>query len=324
MTRSILPLLCAATCWVGCLPADTRPVPAHVLVSVARDPELGDGAATFLAADGWRLTVSTLVITMGNVGFSSDTCNEYSEARYRRLLDLNRPGPQKLAEVYGLAACTLSYGVMVAEEDTVLGQGLTLADLEFMRSATVRVSSDTGLTTTQGMALHLVGQAEKDGTTVQFDWGFVDRLRFSDCQRSASDPAETTLALESGQALDLSITVDPRNLFQIGLDPKLAPPLDVSDAMPMGEDTEVVPTLDLPPMSLTQWIADADQVTGDGNGRVSVDELAQMAIPGAASQQNLAEILRLFAYPTLFRYDDDGQCSNPIGQRRGHGGGDFF
>jgi hypothetical protein len=323
MKRWLLPLLCTTAGWVGCLPADTRPVPAEVSMSVIRDPELGDGPASFVTPDGWALTVSTLQVAMGNLGFSGDSCNEYSEARYRRLLDLNRPGAQKLSIVYGLEACTLSYDVAVPDEDAVLGQGLTAQDLEFMRMATLRVSSTTGVTTTEGMALHVVGQAEKDGTSIEFDWGFADRLRFSTCYQRGADGKGVALGLASGQAVGLSITVDPRNLFQIGLDPKLAP---LSVPPPTGEESQgaAAPTLNLPPMSLVQWIVDADQVTGDANGRVSVDELAQVAIPGAAANQNLAELLRLFTYPTLFRYDDDGQCSNPIGHQGHGGGGDFF
>jgi hypothetical protein len=320
---------CAAL--VGCLPADTRPVPAHVVVRVERDPELGDGPASFTSDDGWEVTLEELLVSIGNTGLEGERCNNYSEARYRRLLDLNRPASQKLGELYGLNDCTLAFGVSVPHDDTVLGKGVTADDLEFMSTASVPVSSETGPTTAEGMSLHIMGQAQKDGTTVSFDWGFSDSIHFLDCKRPLDESFESSLPLVGGKSLGVRIVVDPRNLFQIGLDPKLAPPAkppggfgeDETPTKIRGVDlTEVVAAL--PPMSLVGLIADADQTSGDANGRVSVKELSAVSIPGAPAELNLAELLRLVTSTTLYRYEDTGQCAVIAAHHRGGGGDEFF
>jgi hypothetical protein len=340
MLRILLMPLAVAS-MVSCLPADTRPVPAHLHVAVVRDPQLGEGPATFTSADGWSVTVQTLTAAMGNVRFDGKSCNAYSEAGYTHLLDLNRSGTQKLAEVYGLNACMLRFSLRLPQTNTVLGQGLTNSDRAFMQYANVPVSSTTGPTTVQGMALHIAGHIDKAGVTVDFDWGFERPIRYTECQRRVSGKFEPTMALASGEYVEVPITVDPRNLFGIGLDPKLAllgasttdaavPPSDAStpltDASTQDLDASVgvaVGISGLAPMSLVQWIVDADRVLGDKNGHVSVDELTKVTLPGAQPGENLAEILRLYAYPTLFRYDDDGQCTVPADSTP-RGGGGFF
>jgi hypothetical protein len=314
----------------GCLPADTRPVPAHVYVRVERDPELGDGQTSFESADGWHVAIKELLVAMGNTGFDGEKCNDYSEARYRRLLDLNQPGLQKLGELYGLNDCTVGFGVSVPQEEAVLGAGITATDLEFMQTATVPVSSQSGPTTAEGMSLHIVGQAKKADTTVSFDWGFSDRIHFSECKRKQGDMFESSLPLVGGKSLSIRIVVDLRNLFQIGLDPKLAPPAKPTDRFGRDDAPAQIGGVDvteiasaLPPMSLVQLIVDADQVSGDANGRVSVKELSAVSVPGAPAELNLAELLRLVTSTTLYRYEDTGQCAVTAATRRG-GGDEFF
>ncbi|MBN1610646.1 MAG: hypothetical protein JW940_28715 [Polyangiaceae bacterium] len=328
--KTLTVALAASLVLVGCLPADTRPVPAHVTVRVERDPELGDGPASFTSDDGWKVTLQELLVSIGDTELLGDKCTDYSESGYRRLLDLNRPGLQKLGELFGLNDCTLVFGVSVPHDDTVLGKGVTADDLEFMNTASVAVSSESGPTTAEGMSLHVVGQAEKDGTTVSFDWGLSDRIDFLDCRRQLGESFESSLPLGGGKSLSVRIVVDPRNLFQIGLDPKLAPPATPTYGF-HGDDSP--PQLDgvdpaeavaaLPPMSLVELIVDADQLSGDANGRVSVEELSAVSVPGATLELNLAELLRLVTSTTLYRYEDTGQCAVVTLHDRGHGD-DFF
>jgi hypothetical protein len=327
-TRTLAWTLLASAVLAGCLPTDTRPVPAHVTVRVERDRELGDGPASFTSDDGWEVTLEELLVSMGDTGMEGENCNDYSQASYWRLIDLNRPGLQKLGELYGLNDCTLAFGVSVPDEDTVLGKGVTAADLEFMRTASVSVSSETGPTTAQGMSLHVVGRAQKDGTTVSFDWGFPDGAHLLECKRKLDDAFESSLPLVGGEPLGVRIVFDPRNLFQINLDPKLAPP-----AKPSGlgdEATTKIGGVDvmklaaaLPPMSLVGLIADADRLSGDANGRVSVSELSAVSVPGAPAELNLAELMRLVTLMTLYRYDDTGRCALIAEHDRGDGD-DFF
>ena len=59
--------------------------------------------------------------------------------------------------------------------------------------------------------------------------------------------------------------------------------------------------------SLVQLIVDADQVNGNANGRVDIEELTNTPVPGFVN--NLGEVLRMFSYPSMFIYDNGGQCT---------------
>jgi hypothetical protein len=293
---------------MGCLPADTRPEPGRVYVTAdlpsdLRGAQTTPGQLTFTTEDGWAMTLTRLFVSMGGIGFPRDneSCSEYSEAGYRRVLDMQQPGPQKLGQVWGLNGCLLTYTVSAPGSQAVLGQGVTASDRDFMQNAIVPASSDTGITTKQGMALHLQGSAEKSGVVASFDWGFADRLNWTNCQRRINGALEGPFQLVGGETIDINIEVDPRSLFQAG----------VENAASTDAST---------PVSLVQLMVDADQQSGNANGRIAVDELINVAMPSELSALNLAEFMRQKAYPSIFGFARDGQCI-PEPDERGPGGG---
>lgn len=291
-------LLLAFVGAVGCLPADTRPEPGRVNVSVNLPPDLRasqslEQSLAFTTGDDWSIALGRLYVSMGNLGFASNGCNEYAEARYGRVIDMLQPGPQKLGQIWGLNDCLVSYSVYRASEEAVLGNEVTASDRAWMRDAIVPVSSPNGVTTAEGMTLHVQGTAEKDGTVLSFDWGFADRINWTDCKRRIGGSLEAPLPLVGGETIEIEIELDPRNLFQL--------PGDAAAS------------------SLLPMIADADQRSGNANGRVSIEELYGVAGPADPAGLNLAEFMRLKAYPSLFEYAGDGSCERASTANR-HGG----
>jgi hypothetical protein len=276
-----------ATCLAGCLPSDTRPPPAVVLLEVqipddlaltTPDPNRPESSVIeFHTDDGWTARIEKLVTSIGEPEvFANEVCSDYASAPYFRLMDLTRPGPQRLGQIYGLHACKVDYTVEVPPVDAVLGAGVSEDDRDFMHSAQVPVSTPDGPRTARGMAVRILGSVSKGDLEVTFDWGFIDRLEWSECQRVVAGEVEPGLPLTSDLSLTVPITVDPRKLFVRG------------DA------------------SLMQLIVDADQVSGNANGVVAVAELAAVKIP--ESGQTLAEVLRQTGYPSLFVYGGGTQC----------------
>lgn len=297
-------LLSSALGTPGCLPADTRPEPARIYVTTdlptdLRETLTEEGQLAFTTEDGWTVKLTRLFVSIGSLGFVRDSksCNEYAEAEYNRVLDLQQPGPQKLAQIWGLNGCLVSYSVRVPGSDAVLGAGVTAKDRTLMMDDIVPTSSTTGVTSVQGMALHVQGSAEKSGTTVTFDWGFPNRLNWTNCQRRIQGELETQLPLVGGETIDVNIVVDPRNLFRAAPEGATGP-----------VSTDLGATRTAMPVSLVQFIADADQQSGNANGRVSVDELFTVTVPSDLSALNLAELIRLKSYPSVFLYAGDGQC----------------
>ena len=79
---------------------------------------------------------------------------------------------------------------------------MTKEELDLMYGALVPVSSPSGVVTSKGMALHVVGKAVKKGVTVHFDWGFADNIDFTDCKRNLDGVLEEYLPLEGGKTIE--------------------------------------------------------------------------------------------------------------------------
>ncbi len=284
---------------LACLPADTRPEPALVLVDAELPSDLAQAAGSlgFATEDGWTVAVDRLLVSMGRLRMNGSSCNPYSDAWYLRILDMLQPGPQRVGQLWALHDCDMSFGAGIPDEDSVLGAGVSEDDRAFMQRATVPSSSREGPTTTIGMAVHIAGSAAKDGQTVRFDWGFSDRRDWTQCQRRTSSGLERRLPLSGGATTRLRVVVDPRRLFghtgSDGTDPG-------ADAGAPGG------------MWWMQRIADADRLAGDGNGQVSIDELWAMEAPDGTPPGPLAEQIRLWSYPAMFRYDEDGECASEL------------
>jgi hypothetical protein len=138
-----------------------------------------------------------------------------------------------------LHACQLGYRVAKPDDAAVLGARVTESDRDFMVNALVPVSSMTGLTTAQGMALHVRGSAQKDGRRVAFDWGFSG-VPFAGCLRRIEGKLETGLPLVGAQTIDVNVTIDPRRLFSLmvptdrgfAIEPTPANSLEFGEAWP--------------------------------------------------------------------------------------------
>src|SRR5262245_28903782 len=76
----------------ACVPADTRPPPATLTLTVSPSPAAVAGVVT---VDGWSVTFDRVFIAMGNGSFS-DACTVYGEAGYDRLINLAAGPGQKL------------------------------------------------------------------------------------------------------------------------------------------------------------------------------------------------------------------------------------
>ena len=104
----------------ACLPGDTRPTPGSILLTVQPSESV---LSSFATDDGWQVTFEELLLVVGDVGLTDTTVGQagtdlgrctsgpYAGFAYVRLLDLTVAGPQKVAQVFGLGDCTLTFQV---------------------------------------------------------------------------------------------------------------------------------------------------------------------------------------------------------------------
>jgi hypothetical protein len=288
-------LICAS----GCLPKDTRPPPARVLVTVTPSAATKAGALPVATADGWSITFDRVLISIGRVSLDGDSCSIYSEANYQRVVSLiGAPDAQKVSECYALGSCDFGFGVSNADTDALLGVGTTAADFAFLRTAgTDHYGGPSGI------SMFISGKAQKDDQTLTFAWAFRGRARYRECQNSVDGQIKRGFLLSQSQEVKTDITIHAEALFTESLtDPQAALRFDA--------------------------IASADAL-GNHDGEVTLDELSQVGLTdlqqdmtytetdaGTGMWMNLEDYVYLGAAATVARFEDTGTCTVMLGQRR--------
>ena len=87
----------------GCLPDDTRPIPAKLDVQVQPSEWIID------TDDGWHIALSRLLMGIGALELEGPDCVQYNQTRYTRLFELTLTElyGQPVGLVYGLGAARL-------------------------------------------------------------------------------------------------------------------------------------------------------------------------------------------------------------------------
>jgi hypothetical protein len=198
----------AALLLAGCLPGDTRPPPAVIHFTVEPSPAVTAGVTT---EDGWHIVFEKLLVSLGGAGVDNDGagCTRYANGGYERLFDFTVPGQQKLSDVYALGTCDLRFSLRSPGSDTLLGKGVTAADLAFMRIEDQDSAGVTGRKT-----VHVRGRATREAVTKSFEWSFRVNVRLRHCAGPGGVGVASRVDLHGGQDLPLSIIVHGEELFR--------------------------------------------------------------------------------------------------------------
>jgi hypothetical protein len=311
--RALFAVASAFSC--ACLPNDTRKPPGSVLVTIASDGVAASGIPSSVTLDGWSISFERVLVALGDVSLDGDSCDVYSDSSYDRIFDMKTAGKQKVSIVYALGHCDFGFRVSSPNADTVVGQGATDADKTMMRTP----ASDA-FTTDSGMSLYVRGHATRGDVTKTFEWPFRFRARYERCSTSpdlsmSNSTSDTGLDFRGNVAQSVFIEVRPGVLFANRLDTTLAQPR-------------------------FQVFADADTVTGNDDGAVTLDELARVSLAqsgfvdlhGSAdagpfagvdagyvrsvhlafdggSGPSLEDYIYLVLFPAVVRYDGNGVCA---------------
>jgi hypothetical protein len=286
----------------GCLPKDTRPPPARVLMTASPSPMTESGIASGASADGWAISFDRIVLVLGRASLDGDTtCSTYSEARYTRVLSLlGAPAGQKISESFALGQCDFGFGVSNAESDSLLGVGATVEDLSFLRQPGADPYAGPS-----GTSLFVAGHAENGEQTKTFAWAFRGRVRYRECKQVVDGMPVRGLELEQNEDVTVDIGLHPEALFADDLD-----------------DTKAVFRF--------AAFAEADTTLGNDDGEVTLEELS--LVPLATLQQTgvygvgdvppdafttFEDFVYLGLAPKIARYRDDGTCTVRLGEMRG-------
>ena len=291
--------LCSAVCASSCLPADTRPVPAMLHVTVTGGALVKNGIPA--TSDGWSVTFDRFLITLGQARLGGDPCTPYSDGDYKRIFDAKVADGQKLSDLYATGTCDFTVRISNPDADSILSPGVTIDDQDLMRTPSMDRYSE-GQTT--GVSLYVKGSASKAGVVKRFAWSFRSRrVELHDCARFGEKP--TPLVLQGGTSPVLDVQIRGEALFQDGLDPSTAK------------------------LRFTPF-ADADDITGNADGEVTLDELRAVPVDAAGSADGdiirgdggtpsfatFEDYVYLGLSPQIGRLGTEGACIGTLGKPR--------
>lgn len=270
----------------GCLVGDPRPEPGRLITTASSDQPLREG---FTSGDGWSIEYARFLASLGHVSPEGDSCTFYSDAAYNRVLDMRREGSQRLSLLFALGACQLDYEVSSPWSDSVLGVGVTPADRDFMRTP----ASDDEVTEA-GVSIYVEGRAVRDNATKRFAWAFRKRIDSSNCYSFEDDERVYGVEFRGGTTAFRELVVHGDVLFHTRR--------NAADA----------PTVFDP-------FARADDLVGDGDGEVTLNELGQVSLTEIQGEREYQDAdanwktLEDYVYRGLFteivRYQGDGRCN---------------
>ena len=254
--RPIARLALCALLASGCLPADDRPEPGSVLVNVARSDVATQG---FDTDDGWHVSFDRFVLAIGDMSLTGDNCVDYSVAHYDRLYDAAKADTSKASLHYGLGDCTIQFSIRAPSDTALLMAGVTDADRSFMNTDAPGIDPKSGKTR---VALMVVGRAEQGLETKRFSWLLRGGHRVGACYTPARDGNLSEIQLNAGDAYERELEVRPEELFRI-----------------------------TPSTQARIEFGRFAQADADGDGSVTLEELAKVTVPAAPIAADLADEL---------------------------------
>ena len=202
----------------ACLPHDTRPAPAKLVVRATASDLTSGGIAGTLTTDGFAITFERVLVDLGDedIEDSPPECNEYSSPAYTRLFDFSAVhAPQEVGIAFGLGTCGLGFGVSAPDQFSKLGTGASLDDSDGMRiPESDRVARDGGI------SVWVMGSGVLGERHEHFSWPFRTHFRYQRCGTTATgDAAAEPLTLSGGATTSVGIQIEAEELFQDHAEP---------------------------------------------------------------------------------------------------------
>jgi hypothetical protein len=249
-------------------------VPSTVEITATGDELLREGIPASAMVDGWSVTYDRTLVSFGHFSAEGDDCVQYSSPDYARILDMQREGAQRVNIIHALGTCVLDFELNGSGPDEPVGEGVTEADKTFMLTL-----SDDPYSNDAGPTIYLEGHADKDGQSKSFAWSYRHSIDYEECGpivNGRHTPKYFEFS-ESGEAT-VDFAVRGRAVFQQSLyaaEPQLG--FDV--------------------------FALADDMYGDGNGAVTIEELAAVPLAEVATVDRYADANA----PRPFAVEDDNE-----------------
>ena len=336
LKSSGLALMALASSALACLPKDTRPPPASLLVTTSSDDAVQNG---FNTDDGWFIQFTKFVVAIGRSSLDGNACNSYSNASYVRVLNMQQAGQQELNLIYGLGQCDFSFRVAHPVTTSLVGSGVSAADVLYMQTdSSDKYTVQAGLTNS-GVVAIISGIATGYNEQKTFSWSFRLNEQYSTCSVESDAGVDEGLNLIGLASDTLNILVRGEALFQSDVNFALSNlrfgPMALADSVYGNNDGSVtLDELGLVPVSMiadavTPTQTDAGSITGPNSGDAGLLasgfglDAGTALLDGSVGYyftgngaalvlNNLEDVVYLGLFPTIFNYRDTGQCVTAV------------
>jgi hypothetical protein len=309
MNRTLLIVSCIAT-GVGaalaivaaCVPADTRPPPGTLTLTVSPSPAVMQGVVT---TDGWNIHFDRVLVGIGDSSLG-DQCTIYGEAGYDRVLDVTTDGGQRLGILHAIGQCDVRFRLSAPSPDALLGEGVADADVTYLRTPGGDPYVPIG-----GIAADVAFTATRGDVTKKLHLSFRQRIRYRECALDP-DAGLPAIDLSGNQALAYDIRIEGEALLRDDIDASAALRFDpFAKADTNGDGTVTLDELRAVPIDEVRegGVFEAGTYEVDDAGNVRRGKPIVIATLGDYVYQLLA--------PTLARWRDVGWCASIGDQRRG-------
>jgi hypothetical protein len=309
----------------ACVPADTRPPPGVLTMTVSPSDTVEAGVTT---VDGWTIHFDRVFVVMGNESLS-DQCTVYGEADYDRVLDVSAGPGQKLGILHGLGRCDVRFRAGPPSTDVVLGASVTPAE----RTA-LQIPEPDPYSPTEGRgaggsgtAFEIAGTATKDGVTKKFDLIYRRPVRYQRCTTDSPPPDasfstlnDTVAFSDAGDSVNLGqqesvvydLRIEPEAVFRDDPNPSSAAlrfaPFAASDVDQNGEIT--LDELRAVPITTLRDSGAFEAGTYDFDDDAGVLQRGKPIVI-----ESLGDYVYQLLFPTLPRFRGTGWCVT-TGMRR--------
>jgi hypothetical protein len=263
----------------ACLPVDTRAPPGALNVVVHGDQAAAEGIPQ--SSDGWSIRYERFLVTLGRTWASGDECSVYSDADYDRVVDAQRVEPQKLSLLYALGRCGLAFAVSQPGENSIVTPGVTEHDWALLRE--IDESGNASAMWVEGVAS--MGVLEK-----RFARPYRRYVGYYCAEEQPG--GDERFWLREDQELTAAIVLRGEALFE--LDPVSAPG-----------------TLRFGPF------AEADDVYGDADGEITIEELGRAPTAPLEEGATLRSKLEGDLFPAIAGLDHVVCTTLPLGAPQG-------
>jgi hypothetical protein len=312
----------------ACVPADTRPPPGKLTLTVSPSTSVG---AAVVTADGWSVTFDRVLIAIGNSGLD-DSCTVYGEAGYDRVLNLGAGSGQKLGILFGIGKCDLRFRMGPPSTDVVLGAGVTDGDKVAMQIPTpdpyVVQDMQRNAANGAGAAVDISGVATRGAVTKRVHLIYRRRVRYQRCtpdappaDASAAELTQTAAFSDAGDSVDLkgnddvvfNLRIEPEAILRDDLNPTAAS-LRFDPFAGADVDGDGLVTLDELRLVPISTIRDAGAFEA---GTYELDDAGLLRRGKPIVIETLGDFVYELLVPTLVRFRDTGWCVASANQRRG-------